>query len=82
VKTGAETAVAVNVHGSWKTIVPGAIAVAGNVAGYVVVQPGNYVATDVEAIEFSPVPTGDAILMNGGTTKVLGIEGSQLAWVS
>jgi hypothetical protein len=82
VRAGATSVVAVHSHGEWQPVLARAIAVAGNAAGFVVVQPGKYVAVGSSGIEFDLVPTGDAIMVIGGATKVLGIGGSALAWVS
>ena len=56
------------------------IAVAGNRDGYVVVQPGKYVFAS-DGLRVSRVPTSDALLLHDTSTRVLGIEGSQFAWV-
>lgn len=80
-KTGAQTAIGVYQHDEWRKIVPRGIAVAGNAGGFVVAQPGRYVFNpDGEGLR--RVPTGDALLLHGTVTKVLGIQASALAWVA
>jgi hypothetical protein len=56
--------------------------VAGNAAGYVVVQPGTFVSVGTDAPEFDTVPTASAILVHAGTTANINIEGSAFVWVS
>jgi hypothetical protein len=79
-KHGAASAVAVHQHGTWRTIVPDGIAVAGNSDGYVVAQAGKYVF-DSDGLQVTRVPTGDAILLHDKLTKIMGISGSAFAWV-
>lgn len=82
-KHGATADVAVHKHNGWKRIVKHAIAVAGQAQGYVVVQPGKLVAVSSQGGDaFDRMPTGDALLINGTSTKVLGVEGSDFVWVA
>jgi hypothetical protein len=81
-KNGATADVAVHHHGGWKRIVKHAIAVSGQAQGYVIVQPGKFVAAPGAGASFNRVPTGDALLINGSSTKVLGIEGSDFQWTA
>jgi hypothetical protein len=77
---GATSVVAEHHRDGWVRIVPHGIAVAGNRDGYVVVQPGKYVFAS-DGLRVSRVPTTDALLLHDTSTRVLGIEGSQFAWV-
>jgi hypothetical protein len=80
-KGGADSVVAVLHHSGWDRVVPHGIAVAANPAGYVIAQPGRFVFHHSRR-HFMRVPIGEALLLHGTTTKVLGIEGSALLWVA
>lgn len=80
-KSGAQTAIGVYQHDEWREIVPRGIAVAGKSDGFVVAQPGRYVFNP-DGEGFQRVPVGDALLLHGTVTKVLGIQSSALAWVA
>jgi hypothetical protein len=69
--------------GKWHDQSNNAIAVAGNAAGYVVVQPGKWVAAkNSPAGEYYPTPTGPAGLEGPGGSHVLPkVEGSEMVWV-
>jgi len=82
-KHGAASAIAVDQNGFWRQILAHGIAVAGTRDGYVVAQPGKYVFGGADGLEVTRVPTGDAVLIHGKSNpKVLGIEGSEFAWVA
>jgi hypothetical protein len=69
--------------GHWQHEQTDGIAVAGNAAGFVVVQAGKWVlAKNSPDGEYDPTPTGDAVLEGPGGTHVLSIQGSQLLWVA
>jgi hypothetical protein len=81
-RTGATSVVAVHKDGTWAPISNHAIAVAGNTAGYVVIQPGKYVSVaSGGGPEFKIVPTRHALLRHGSSTTVLNAEGTAFAWV-
>lgn len=70
--------------GKWQLERSGAIAVAGNSDGYVVVQPGQWqpVKNSV-AGEYEPVPTAPALLEGpGGTHTLSTVQGSEVLWVT
>jgi hypothetical protein len=77
---GATSVVAEHHSDGWVRIVSHGIAVAGNHDGWVVVQPGKYVFAS-DGLRVSRVPTSDALLLHDTSTSVLGIQGSQFAWV-
>ncbi|HVV75844.1 MAG TPA: hypothetical protein VHC43_07395 [Mycobacteriales bacterium] len=68
--------------GRWSRQLSRGIAVAGNQAGYVVVQGGTWDAVkNSPAGEYLPNPDGDAQLEGpGGSHALTGIEGTQFLW--
>jgi hypothetical protein len=81
-KTGATTVVARHADGTWAPVLNHGIAVAGNAAGFKVVQPGKYVSVGHDAPQFDPVPTGHALLRHLGHVRTLNAEGSVFVWVN
>lgn len=69
--------------GRWRLERKQAIAVAGNEAGYVVIQPGTWdPVKNSPAGEYSTTPSGDAVLQGpGGSHPLSGIQGTQLLWI-
>lgn len=81
-RTGASSVVATHERGHWVRIRNRGIAVAGNAAGWVVIQPGRYVSVGRDVPAFDAVPTSNAVLRHGGRTVSLGVEGSVFLWVA
>jgi hypothetical protein len=80
--SGARSVVATFHAGAWRKIATSAIAVAGNSAGYVVVQVGKWVSVGTDFPEFQTVPTAEALLLHGGQPVPLSVEGTEFAWVA
>jgi hypothetical protein len=81
-KVGATSVIATFSHGNWQRVMTGGIAVAGNAAGYVVVQKGTYVEFGKDFPEFNVEPSAGAMLVHGSSTLPMNIEGSAFVWVS
>lgn len=71
-------------NGQWQRRATNSIAVAGNKAGWVVIQPGRWepVANSSDG-EYTPTPTLDAILEGPQVTatNLQGVSGSEFVWV-
>jgi hypothetical protein len=76
---GIQTALAVREPSGWKRIMSYPIAVSGDSDGYVIAQVGTEVRLPKNRIRL--VPGGDAMLLHGTITKVLGLAGIAFAWV-
>jgi hypothetical protein len=79
---GATSVVAVHEAGTWAPVTTHGIAVVGNAAGYVISQPGKFVVVNKHDDGMTPVPTGNALLINGSSTMTLQAEGSAFVWVA
>jgi hypothetical protein len=71
-------------NGQWQRRATNSIAVAGNKAGWVVIQPGQWdpVKNSPDG-EYTPTPKLDAILEGPQVTatNLQGVSGSELVWV-
>ena len=81
-KNGAQTAIAVPARPmAGSESCPAAIAVAGNLDGFVVAQPGKYVF-DPDGERITAGPDRRRVAAARHVTKVLGDPGSAFAWVA
>jgi hypothetical protein len=78
---GVVTAVAHYSGGTWHTLRSGAVEVAADTAGNLVVQPGKYTLENADANYYIPVATSSALLIRHGSTHALGVRGTQFFWV-
>lgn len=78
--TSAVTLVASYSRGRWHRQASGAITVAGNHGGWVVIQPGDYRESNPEGFPVAHA-TAHALLRHGSSQHRLGVEGTQFFWV-